>query len=126
MPTPVHFEIHALDPERAMDFYTAVFDWKFERMDTLPYWLVDTGDEVGINGGLMAREDAGLVGTRAMNAYSTTLGVADLDKAMRVIEEEGGTIVMARQAVIGVGWLAYCEDTEGNPFGIMEADRDAA
>lgn len=28
------------------------------------------------------------------------------------------------RAVRGVGWLAYCLDTEGNLFGLME--RDAA
>ncbi len=28
---PVHFEIHADDPKRAMKFYTDVFGWKFEQ-----------------------------------------------------------------------------------------------
>jgi len=26
----------------------------------------------------------------------------------------------------GVGWLAYGKDTEGNIFGMMQADRNAA
>jgi predicted enzyme related to lactoylglutathione lyase len=26
----------------------------------------------------------------------------------------------------GVGWLAYCKDTEGNVFGIMQDDPQAA
>jgi predicted enzyme related to lactoylglutathione lyase len=25
----------------------------------------------------------------------------------------------------GVGWLAYCKDTEGNIFGLMQADPKA-
>jgi hypothetical protein len=28
-------------------------------------------------------------------------------------------------AVAGVGWLAYCKDTEGNLFGMMQADAGA-
>jgi hypothetical protein len=27
--------------------------------------------------------------------------------------------------VPGVGWLAYCKDTEGNIFGMMQADKSA-
>jgi predicted enzyme related to lactoylglutathione lyase len=29
-------------------------------------------------------------------------------------------------AVAGVGWLAYGKDTEGNIFGVMQADPTAA
>ena len=28
-------------------------------------------------------------------------------------------------AIPGIGWLAYCLDTEGNTFGVMEADEKA-
>jgi hypothetical protein len=28
-------------------------------------------------------------------------------------------------AVAGVGWLAYSKDTEGNVFGMMQADPEA-
>jgi predicted enzyme related to lactoylglutathione lyase len=28
-------------------------------------------------------------------------------------------------AIPGVGWLAYCADSEGNTFGIMQADERA-
>jgi predicted enzyme related to lactoylglutathione lyase len=29
-------------------------------------------------------------------------------------------------AIPGVGWLAYCKDTEGNIFGMMQSDKNAA
>ena len=29
MPRVVHFEIHADDPERAINFYKSVFGWEF-------------------------------------------------------------------------------------------------
>jgi predicted enzyme related to lactoylglutathione lyase len=29
-------------------------------------------------------------------------------------------------AVAGVGWLAYCRDTEGCVFGVLQADASAA
>ena len=29
MPRPIHFEIHAGDPQRAISFYNQVFGWTF-------------------------------------------------------------------------------------------------
>jgi predicted enzyme related to lactoylglutathione lyase len=56
MPRPVHFEIHASEPQRLIDFYSEVFGWRFERWGEVPYWVISTGDEdMGINGGLTPR-----------------------------------------------------------------------
>jgi uncharacterized protein len=32
---------------------------------------------------------------------------------------------MPKTAIPGVGYLAYCSDTEGNVFGLMQADKNA-
>jgi len=88
MPRPVHFEIHAADPDRAVAFYETVLGWKFERWGDLPYWLITTGEGPGIDG--------------------------------------GGTVALAKHAVPTVGWLAYCKDTDGNLFGLMQSDPTAA
>jgi len=32
---------------------------------------------------------------------------------------------MPKTAIPGVGHFAYCEDTEGNLFGVMQADKNA-
>jgi uncharacterized protein len=60
MNRPIHFEIPAEKPERAIKFYEKVFGWKFERWNgPMEYWNISTGDsQPGINGGLMARRDA--------------------------------------------------------------------
>ena len=60
MPRVVHFEIHADDPERAVNFYQDVFGWQIVKWEgPQDYWLITTGpdDEPGINGGLMKRSD---------------------------------------------------------------------
>jgi predicted enzyme related to lactoylglutathione lyase len=31
-----------------------------------------------------------------------------------------GQIVQPKAEIPGVGWLAYCKDTEGNIFGVLE------
>ncbi len=32
---------------------------------------------------------------------------------------------MPKTTLPGVGYLAYCQDTEGNVFGVMQEDRSA-
>lgn len=118
----VHFEIDAEDPARAIHFYEHIFGWKFEKWDgPMEYWLVMTGDEeVGIDGGLSPRRP------EAPFHHVNTIDVKDIDSTLAMIEGHGGNVVQPKTAVPGVGWLAYCTDTEGNPFGIMQADPAAA
>ena len=40
----VHFEIHASDPQRLIDFYGELFGWNFTRFGEMPYWAIQTGE----------------------------------------------------------------------------------
>jgi uncharacterized protein len=121
MPRPVHFEIPADDPERAIAFYRDVFGWTFQKWDgPMPYWLVTTGgdDEPGINGGLLPRPQPGA-------PVVNTIGVPSLDASIKAVESKGGRTVVPKDAIPGIGWLAYCTDTEGNTFGMLQPDEKA-
>jgi predicted enzyme related to lactoylglutathione lyase len=37
----------------------------------------------------------------------------------------GGKVVMPKMPIPGVGYLAYCQDTEENTFAIMQPDESA-
>ena len=41
-------------------------------------------------------------------------------------EKAGGTLALPKMPVPGIGWLAYMKDTEGNIFGMIQADTAAA
>jgi predicted enzyme related to lactoylglutathione lyase len=125
MPRPVHFEIHASDPERAVTFYATVFDWSFERCGEHPYWVISTGHGLGIDGGMLARQGPEPEDGAPVNAFPATIDVPDIDQSTTTVEQAGGKIVVTKSAVPGVGWLAYCKDTEGNIFGLMQADHTA-
>lgn len=121
MPRVIHFEIPADDPERAVSFYRNAFGWKIERWEgPMEYWLVTTGPEgePGIDGGLGRRSEPG-AGTE------NTIGVDSVDQAAEKVVAHGGKVIRPKAAVPGVGWLAYCEDTEGNRFGLMQDDPSA-
>jgi len=127
MSRPVHFEIHADDPGRARAFYERVFGWGFQQWGDNPYWLVSTGsDGPGIDGGLLPREGPPPADDAPVSSFVITMDAADLDKTIAAIEEAGGRIVVPKQAVPRLGWLAYGKDTEGNIFGVLQNDESAA
>jgi uncharacterized protein len=125
MPRVVHFEIHAEDPARAIEFYQGLFDWQFNRFSDFEYWTIRTGadNEPGINGGLIKRQ--GTINGTAVIAYVCTVDVADIDHYLALIPQRGGEIVVPKMPIPGVGWLIYAKDTEGNIFGLMQADNNA-
>jgi predicted enzyme related to lactoylglutathione lyase len=36
------------------------------------------------------------------------------------VADNQGQIVQPKQEIPGVGWLAYCQDTESNIFGVLQ------
>ena len=126
----VHFEIHAGDPPRLIDFYGKVFGWKFEKYPGgVDYWTITTGaaDQPGINGGLVRRrgETPGAGDPTPVIAFVCTVDVADLDKTAAVIVAAGGTLAAAKMAIPGMAWLAYYKDPDSNIFGLFQADPNA-
>lgn len=129
MPRPVHFEIHADDPERAVRFYSNLFGWTFTKWDgPMEYWMIVTGpdSEPGINGGLMRRMGPPPASGQAVNAYVCTSMVTDVDVSVTHAVELGGIVALPKMPIPGMGWLAYVTDTEGNLFGMMQSDPTAA
>ncbi|MCP2261118.1 hypothetical protein LX15_004838 [Streptoalloteichus tenebrarius] len=127
MPRPVHFEIHASDVDRVRSFYETVFGWSFEQWGDQPYWIVRTGEgEPGIDGGLLPRPGPPPADDAPMTAWPVTVGVADLDASLRLVESAGGRIAMPRSPVPTLGWVAYAKDPDGNTFGLFQPDPNAA
>ncbi len=131
----VHFEIQAQQPERAAGFYSEVFGWEIkewvipgvEMKDENRYWLVSTGSdsEPGINGGILFRRGEAPTEGQAVNGYICTIDVASLDDSLKKVTDAGGTQATPRMPVMGIGWVAYCHDTEGNMFCMMQEDPNA-
>ena len=122
----VHFEIHADDPARARTFYQKMFGWRFDQYGPMDYWLIYTGppDQQGINGGMHKR--IGRVDGSAVTGYVCTVDVDDLDTAIERVVDNGGQRAVAKQPIPEVGWFAYCKDTEGNIFGLIQHEKSAA
>ena len=117
----VHFEIHADEPERAIEFYQSALGWEFSKWEGPgEYWLIITGshNEPGINGGLMRRQ-VSLDGD-GVKAFVCTVHVEPIDDIASKVEGSGGRVYIPKFSVPAVGWVGYFEDTEGNVFGTLE------
>lgn len=111
----VHFEILVDDPDRASRFYRDALGWEIKTVQgPQSYRLVSTGpNEIpGINGGILGRQFP--------QAVINTVQVESLKETVARIEKAGGKKVLGPNAVPGVGIHAYCVDTEGAIFGILE------
>jgi uncharacterized protein len=128
MSRPVHFEIQAADPNRAIAFYTALFGWSFNKWaGPADYWLIKTGEAgtPGIDGGLMPRKGSPPIAMQSVNAYVCTMSVDNLDASLKRVTELGTAVVVPKMPIPGIGWLAYANDTEGNIFGMLQPDSAA-
>src|SRR5688500_7918295 len=106
----VHFEVPADDTERAKEFYSTLFDWRFrEWQGPVEYHMLEEGFEPG---GAIYPSQAGEKG--AIIYFDTE----DMDASIERVKELGGS-ADDKQPIPAIGWYARCEDTEGNPFSLF-------
>ncbi|MEI5582536.1 MULTISPECIES: VOC family protein [unclassified Agromyces] len=126
----VHFEIHATEPQRLIDFYSELFGWRFTQYGDTPYWTIDTGEGaignsagtagMGINGGLTQREGPRPEVGAPVNGCNVVVGVdGSVDDLMRRGIELGATEAMAAADMEGIGRGGYLHDPDGNLFGML-------
>lgn len=131
MPRPVHFEIHASDPERVQAFYRELFGWRFQQWGDQDYWAVftesenESAAEPGINGGLLLRQGEDPAPSQQPNAWVCTVSVDDCKAYLNAALRLGATEALPLSPVPGIGWVAYILDPAGNVVGLMEEDPNA-
>jgi predicted enzyme related to lactoylglutathione lyase len=121
MPTIEHFDLPADEPERAKKFYQSLFGWNFVSVPGMEYQFIETSfpdGKEGLKGGMGKRTSPD---ERIMNY----VGVESIDDSLAKVQELGGKVVRPKMPVPGWGYLAVCEDTEKNLFGLWQDDKEA-
>jgi predicted enzyme related to lactoylglutathione lyase len=101
----VHFEIPYDDADRASGFYASAFGWQMMPMPEMNYTMVMSGPsgdqgptEPGfINGGMMKREEP-------FTGPNLVIDVANIEDALKAVNEAGGTTISERDAVGDMGF----------------------
>lgn len=116
-----HFEIPVNDIDKAKEFYSKLFDWKFNYIEEMKYLMFTTESEDGkskVGGGIFKKQNE----SHTITNYIT---VKSLDESAKKVEELGGKIVMPKSAVPGMGWFVHFTDMDGNLLALWENDSEA-
>ncbi|MDD5318462.1 MAG: VOC family protein [Candidatus Pacebacteria bacterium] len=116
-----HFEIPAEDLVEAQDFYSAVFGWNFKPWDENYVSVIAAkSNEKGmslqqgaINGGIQKR------GPRT-EGPTVVVSVEDIDDIIDKIMVAGGSIVLPKESMDGMGFYAQFKDVDGNRLGLFQ------
>ena len=124
----VHFEIHASEPQRLIDFYGELLGWTFTQFGDMPYWAIDTGDGAirmnepgrGINGGLTQRLGSAPQHGAPVNGCNVVVGVdGSIDALFQKALDLGAAEALPLADMQGVGRVGYLLDPDGNVFGLI-------
>lgn len=120
------FAVHADDVERARAFYEGVFGWQFESWGPPNFYLISTGTSIDqhLRGALQQRAEP-LTGT-GIRGFECSVAVSSVDDASRSIESHGGTVILPKTQIPGIGWVVRFRDTENNEVAAVEYTREVA
>ena len=125
--TIVHFEIPADNVEELSKFYSKLFDWKIihSPVEGMDYWVIQnvpTDDKgmlqrPGVNGGMFPKQPE----QKGLNPVNYII-VENMDQYIEKVTKLGGKILMPKQQVPTVGYIALATDPEGNQFGLLQPE----
>jgi predicted enzyme related to lactoylglutathione lyase len=112
--TPVHFELHTREYDKAVQFYRDVFGWQPQVLADEPGFRYTTfSDATNPRAGIM--DASGFLPAEVRSHWSVYLAVADVDATVRRAVELGGSIVAAAEDT-PYGRLATVADSTGGVF----------
>jgi uncharacterized protein len=119
-----HFAVNADDVDEARRFYGAVFGWTFEPWGPPEFFHIRTADggEPGLHAALQGRRD---FDRRRVVGFECTVAVDDVDAVVEAVRAGGGTVLMEKTTLAGIGDLVWFADPSGNVVGAMQYHADA-
>jgi uncharacterized protein len=111
----VHVELNTNDVNKAKLFYSKLFDWKLEDLDTPGdgYTLIKVGD--GVGGGMMKQPVPG-----APSNWVAYVGVDDIRAATQKAKSLGAKILMDSHEIPGMGWFSTIVDPTGATLNLWK------
>ena len=101
-----------------------------ERLTYKVYWGIFPVAETRVTNHLFEEEEGEekriLLSIQVVTrSYALLDTIYPVDDFLEKVAREGGKVVHPKMAIPGVGYHAYCQDSEGNTFGLMQDDPSA-
>jgi len=118
-------ELMTSDPDQAVAFYTALFDWTVQvmKMPGMEYHVVKAG-ETSV-GGIMAMPPEAAAGGMPPN-WGSYVTVTDVDATAKKAVELGGKVVHGPADIPTVGRFAVIIDPQGAAINVITYSMPAA
>ncbi len=111
----VHHELNTADPAKAKKFYKSLFGWTYQEMP-MPggtYTMVNTKE--GPLGGIQQNPVEG-----APSSWIGYIAVDSVDKISAKVKKQGGTVVVPKVVIPGIGEFAWYLDPSGASFAVWK------
>ncbi len=113
-------ELLSRDIETAKAFYSEVFGWEYEAMETGPggiYHVIKGGANNGL-GGLMTMPPG--MPEQVPNHWMVYFTVSDINATLEAVKAAGGQVVQEPFEAPGVGHIAVAHDPAGGSFSLLQ------
>lgn len=114
-----YFEIPVEDLDRAMKFYSKIFECDFVKDsihgNEMAFFPFDE-KSIGITGALAKGE----VYQPSVSGTLIYLSTPDLETTIQKVVKSGGEILFPKTEVAGYGWVAEFKDCEGNRVALFQ------
>lgn len=124
MPKPapvVHFEIGCKDLAKSSAFYSKVFGWEYYPSQGGP--PMSMVSNLGPMGTTKTDGIAGHINSLGHEPHQYVtfyIMVDDIEATLAQIGSMGGSTLVPKQEVPGMGWFAWFKDPEGNAIGLWK------
>jgi|AP95_1055475.scaffolds.fasta_scaffold250954_1 predicted enzyme related to lactoylglutathione lyase len=123
MPNPFDYlQLVSTDPEKAKNFYRALFDWQVEDAIVAGN-MVQTiiKQPQGPWGGIM-----GATGKGVQSMWHVYVQVTNIDLALLRVAQLGGKVIVPKTPVPNTGFIAFIQDPTGATLGLSQRLSEAA
>ena len=110
----IHLDIPSDDLARARSFYEDIFGWSFQAVGDFPDFEMAQPGPGSLSAAL------GIRGKTAPDDPRIYMNVDSIDDTLAKVTASGGSVVLGKTEVSGMGWYAAINDSEGNEIGIWE------
>jgi len=111
-------ELNTTDPDKAAEFYKAVFGWQHQYDEKMNYHLFLNGERMAA-GMMEITEEMGEVPP----SWSVYIAVDDCDATVAKARELGGSVIVPPQDIPGTGRFAILHDPQGAVFCVIHMEQ---
>jgi predicted enzyme related to lactoylglutathione lyase len=108
----VHIELSTSNHRESADFYSKIFGWDTQHDEEMNYTMWGTG-EGQLGGGFNPVSDDLPAGT-----VIVYIGTDDIEASLATIGANGGSTIVPKTEIPGMGWFALFQDPSGNTVGL--------